>query len=94
MATRVQDVISSALPTATAEGGTIDPTMGAAGTLKSAQSTVSGSSTVSHTTPVTIHPGAFQVTVNGNADSVTISQLQRCLKDWNDELLHQVRGRR
>jgi phage-related protein len=94
MATRVQDVISSALPTATAEGGTIDPTMGAAGTLKSAQSTVSGSSTVSHTTPVTIHPGAFQVTVNGNADSVTISQLQRCLKDWTDELLHQVRGRR
>jgi phage-related protein len=94
MATRVQDVISSALPTARAEGGTVDPTMGAAGTLKSAQSTVSSSSTVSHTTPVNIHPGAFQVNVNGNADSVTVSQLQRCLKDWNDELLHQVRGRR
>jgi phage-related protein len=94
MATRVQDVISSALPTARAEGGTVDPTMGAAGTLKSAQSTVSSSSTVSHTTPVTIHPGAFQVNVSGNADSVTVSQLQRCLKDWNDELLHQVRGRR
>jgi hypothetical protein len=94
MAGMVQDVISSALPTAHAEGGTPDPTMGAAGTLKTAQSTLSSSTTSSSSADVTIHPGAFQVVVNGNADSVTVTQLQRCLQDWNDELLHQVRGRR
>ena len=52
------------------------------------------SSATSTSNPVTIHPGAFQVNVAGNADSVTVAQLQQSLRDWNDELLHQVRGRR
>lgn len=43
---------------------------------------------------VNIHEGAFQVTINGNADSVTVAQLQQTLTDWNNELVYQLRGRR
>jgi len=59
--------------------------------LRAAQSTVK---TTTATAPVmTIADGAFQVTIEGNADSVTVDQLRNTLVAWSDDILHQYEGR-
>lgn len=43
--------------------------------------------------PPRIEAGAFQVTINGNADSVTIDELRDTLESWGEEIVNQYRAR-
>jgi hypothetical protein len=42
---------------------------------------------------LTFQAGAFQVVIHGNADAVTVGQLQATMKAWGAEILHQYQGR-
>jgi hypothetical protein len=58
------------------------------------QQTIERLRTGSSRPAVTFHDGAFKITINGDADAVTINELQRVLRDWSDEIIHEFEGRR
>jgi len=60
--------------------------------MAEAQKAVTTTNNNAASAPVTIHDGAFQVTVQGGADAATVAQLQELLAQFGDELLHQITG--
>jgi len=42
---------------------------------------------------ITFHDGAFQVTIQGTPDSVTIAELHDTLQSWSQQILHDAQGR-
>ncbi|MCW2763882.1 MAG: hypothetical protein JWR85_4083, partial [Marmoricola sp.] len=63
--------------------------------MTAAQQTVAGATGNNAPAPnVTVESGAMQVTITGNADAVTVAQLQQVLTDFQDQLVQEVVGSR